>query len=230
MRRRRLLGSFAGFCTVLTAGCLDETEPDSAEPTSSETATTAGPTTTESATDATTEPTTTEVPPDTDALTASSTILRSSAADSPPRVAVEVTNTADIEVRLSGGATLPFTSYWAEDGPLVALPDDTEYVGGATVPDERTDGCWRADSKIKVAAIGLMEMLPAGASVSTNFTVVTGVDADECAVGDEFTFENQLSVDAEHWSTGYGVDVELTVVRNEAGDVTSASATLRATE
>jgi len=226
MRRRRLLGSFAGLCTALTAGCLEITGPDSAETAPSETGTTTGPTTTESATDATA----TEGSPDTDALTAAATVLQSSAADSPPRVGVGVTNTADGEVRLSGGATVPFSSYWAEDGPLVALPDDREYVRGPSIPNEKTDGCWRADSNVRREDIGLTDVVPTGESVSTRFTLLTAVDADGCAVGDEFTFENQLSVDAEHWSTGYGVDVELTVARSEAGDVSSASATLRTTE
>jgi hypothetical protein len=226
MRRRRLLGSFAGLCTALTAGCLEETGPDSAETAPSETATTTGPTTTKSATDATS----TRGAPDTDALTAAATVLQSSAADSPPRVAVEVTNTPEVEVRLSGGATLPFSSYRAEDGPLVALPDDREYVRGPSVPNEKTDGCWRADSNVLREDIGLMEAVPAGGSTSTRFTLLTAADAEECAVGDEYAFEHSLGVDSDHWSTGYGVDVELTVARNEAGDVSSASATLRTTE
>lgn len=123
--------------------------------------------------------------------------MEASAENSPPRVAVELTNAADHDVVVSGGATAPFTTYRSTEDDLAAVPADRQYVSSedrdGLIPESR-DGCWRVRSNILIAAIGIQLGLDPGESATTEFSILAGLSTADCPRAGSYRFENEIGV------------------------------------
>jgi hypothetical protein len=221
MKRRDALGAVASVCPVLATGCLG-TGRDS------DTTATNTTTSTETATPAETSTETYEKTTVGD-FTFGARVLSKSPAESPPRVAVELTNETDHSIVVADGALLPFTNFHSTDGALALVPDDREYVfpvnGDQLIPMSRGD-CWTLGANIAVNDIGLQTALESGESATTNFSVLAS-SSDPCPDAGTYRFENTVSVRDGRGNPGSAPSNELTlsftVERTADGRIMDAS-------
>jgi hypothetical protein len=220
MKRRGLLGAAASACSVLAAGCVGASGNEA----TTESTTTRTPSTTSTATtqSTTTQSTTTQsityAPPTAEDFAFAARVLEESPEKSPPKVGVELTNVADHGVRVSGGATLPFTNFWSTDGALALVPDDRTNVfpvnGDTLIPASRGE-CWTLGANVAVESIGISAGLKPAESVSANFSVLAS-PGDSCPGAGPYRFENDVS----------DITLSFTVDRTEDGRITAASGTV----
>lgn len=103
-------------------------------------------------------------------------------ADSPAQIRASVTYTGDEQRKLSFGFTLPLSKYVAEQrtggrpgvqGRLVVIPLEH---GQYPVPDEPTDGCWRAIDWPERLDTGIILICDPGRVVDREYAVLAEPD------------------------------------------------------
>lgn len=242
MKRRGVLGAAGCLLSTFVTGCISDqqtedrrtTATSATQTTATKTATGTTTTTAQTTSQTSTTRQTTLPPPTADNLSINARVTQSSPKESPPRVAVELTNPLDHDIVVEGGATVPFSSYWSTEGDLIAVPDDRRYVGtpgdDGLIPASR-DGCWRVRSNIVVAAIGRQLALGPGERTTTRFSVLAGSSTTDCPGGGSYRFENTIRVydgRAEPGSrSGRKLVLEFTIERTPDSGIASVSQEIR---
>jgi|AntRauMinimDraft_4_1070384.scaffolds.fasta_scaffold00015_82 hypothetical protein len=207
MKRRDVLGAVTGVLPVLAAGCASPVPGSGAE--------------------------TTDVPK-ADDLAFDARVVDGSPTESPPRVAVELTNGADYGVRFTDGTAFPFTNFTSVGGDLYAIPpgvDGVSPLGDAAsiVPDDRGD-CWRATTNWKVIDIAVQKTLSPGESAPLEFDVLAAADTESCPTEGSYAFQNELlATDARNENRDgpeQQFTLQFTVERGSDGELTAASGTV----
>lgn len=207
MRRRAFLRASGGLTAVLAAGCASPLSESGDE--------------------------TTVVPAD-DNVSFEAEVVDGSPDESPPRVAVELSNVVDYEIRFTGGTAFPFTSFTSVGGDLYAIPPGVDGVSphgdaASIVPDDR-DGCWRAATNWKVIDIAIQETLAPDETATLEFDVLAAADTDACPATESYMFRNEvLATDARNEDRGDPAQqftLQLTVERAADGRITAASGTI----
>lgn len=118
--------------------------------------------------------------------------------ESPARIAFELTNTGDSAQEYTFGFSPPFSPSPAEhvdtDEALLTIPDDREYLSGGSefVPEEPTDGCWRALSSYGADDIGRSRAISPGETLREEYTVLAHPHGD-CLVPGTYRSEKEYA-------------------------------------
>ncbi len=112
--------------------------------------------------------------------------------DGPARLWVGLVNGADRELRIGFGATPPFSGYYGDvhasveappprTGLLVIPDDDRNYASyDYVVPDEPTDGCWRAVGPAVGPPVRSVVDVPPGQGIAGEYVALAPNDALQC--------------------------------------------------
>lgn len=111
--------------------------------------------------------------------------------ESPARIRFEFTNVSEQRQEYGFGFSPPFSPYPADhldaDAALLVLPDDREHItpheGSQFVPEEPTDGCWRARTGYGANDIGRGRELDPGETLSGEYTLLASPEGDCLALG-----------------------------------------------
>lgn len=123
-------------------------------------------------------------------------VINQPSVDSPATVQLSVENRGSAEEQVRFGPALLFTDdtaenlRWSEE----VLIDPTTDVGTWSEPERSTDGCWRFPEDGDRSVISSIDTrtIPAGESLSEEYTVYTSEEASECLPTGEHTYEDIL--------------------------------------
>lgn len=127
--------------------------------------------------------------------------------DQPARFAVALTNESDERQTFDFTVSPPYPPYpprhQDSDAELMIVPDDREYVtprDGTFVPDEPSEGCWRALERPGGLDVGLEETLSPGETIREEY-VLLGAPDGECLAPGTYRTETERydPVGYEHW-------------------------------
>lgn len=144
----------------------------------------------------------------------SATVVRQFDDDGPAEIRVAFTNESDAEREFGFSASPPFSGLNGRTGDrddfaLLAPLESEVHVhasmegtppASAVIPDEPTDGCWRATADINAEPIAVPRRLAPGETLAETYALLAApVGEESCPLRGEYRFESNSYFEDDRW-------------------------------